>query len=569
MRLFVDEFLNLNKILDLLFRKYQKKSFYFLLVLQVVSLIFELTGLLLLFGLIRLAIMPAEEKVNLISGFSNNLFGDPNLINLSLIIILVLIFYILSAVMRSFSQKKQYSFAMEVERAMGAKLFENFLGNEYYWHKINHTSKSSKNLLQDTSQIVSGYVLPVMVIYSNLILVVGVFIIGVLVNPIITMVIIGVLVVFFGLASFLFKNKIDQLSKVKETAAKKRYKFINESMSSLTDIYINNLKDQFVKNFKSITGEYTGPQSKYLTTAALPSIIIENLIVVLIIFSILYFASSISNPLTLSQITFSLILATRLLPAANRTYNAVSLVQFHKPLLMEVEKKLIAKDEAIATEELTFNKDLELNKIEFSYDRNKKIIDNFSLRIECGEKVLVKGPSGVGKSTLIEIILGLLIPGAGEILVDGKALKTKNIKSWYDQIAYVPQAVHLFDSSMRENIISNQDFDESKFNKVLEITDLLDLYSKVGKSNLGEKGSLISGGQKQRIGIARALYKNPSLLILDESTNALDEDLENAVLKKLQDNNPLLTIISISHNNKNDNLYDRIITLNNKGGYIE
>ncbi len=203
------------------------------------------------------------------------------------------------------------------------------------------------------------------------------------------------------------------------------------------------------------------------------------------------------------------------------------------------------------------------------YYKNKKqeIISNLSFTIKKGENVLISGDSGCGKSTLMYLLLGLMKPTSGYISILNHKLDTNIIKDWHYQIAYVQQSIYLMDDSLLNNITFFSNYDEnnnSKINKILEITGLIDIVSQLPEklnTRIGENGKRLSGGQKQRIGIARALFKEPKVLMLDEATNALDKYSEESVLKNIRKYYSDLTIIVITHGSPKNNLYDNVIKL--------
>lgn len=564
MNLIFQKSIKIKSVLILLLDTNERNKFLSLMGFQVVSLIFELIGLMLLFALIRLTLMNDNEKgyilEKLSSWFLNNIYS----VNFYDIVVLAVLFYILSAVSRIVAQKKQFTYAMNVERKLGGRLYKKYLLQEYLWHKNNHSSMIAKSLLQDTSQVVSGYVLMIISTLSNIILIVGIFIIGVLVSPYGTISIIGALLLFFGGAFLLLKNEITNLAKIKEVSAKSRYRFMSESMSNIADIYINGMRDKYLDKFDGITKQYTNAQSLYLGKSSLPSIIIENFIVIMILVIVLLFSETITEGKMLSQLTFLLILITRLLPATNRVSQSISQIQYTFPLAEELSDRLRLPNTHYGKDSIKIKNKISLSDLSFSYKDGDDLLNNVNLEITLGDKVLISGSSGAGKSTLMEIIMGLLSPDKGEVKIDGVKVDSSNILSWYSQIAYVPQRIAILDASIKENIIMEGSYDEEKWLEIVEICDLSTLLKEHSKSDLvsiGENGSLVSGGQRQRIGIARALYRSPKILFIDEATSALDHITEKKILKKIMDNEEI-TVIGITHNINNIKQYKTIIDIN-------
>ena len=208
-----------------------------------------------------------------------------------------------------------------------------------------------------------------------------------------------------------------------------------------------------------------------------------------------------------------------------------------------------------------------MENLSFYYDIKKKILDNVSLEINKGDKIILTGESGSGKSTLIKIILGFLNPSEGNIKIDDHCYKSLTPEMWKDKASYVPQEIFLFDSSFTENITFEEEYDIDKVNLISKITHLSDLKKDLefqGNPNLGDGENKVSGGQKQRIGIARALYKNPDLLIFDESTSSLDKKTEEDLLKNVLEHSVDKTIIFITHNLKLEKYFKKINLKNGK-----
>ena len=195
------------------------------------------------------------------------------------------------------------------------------------------------------------------------------------------------------------------------------------------------------------------------------------------------------------------------------------------------------------------------------------ILKNINLDIKKGEIIGIIGKTGSGKSTLVNLITGLLLPTSGEILIDEIVMKEANMLNWYKNISYIPQNIYLINESIKENIALYKSKNEISDYKINEIINIVQLDGLIGglkdgiESKVGENGSLISGGQKQRIGICRGLYEDKELLILDESTNSLDKELEKKILNQILSNKLNKTVIMITHNTSLMSLCDSIYEL--------
>ena len=222
----------------------------------------------------------------------------------------------------------------------------------------------------------------------------------------------------------------------------------------------------------------------------------------------------------------------------------------------------------IAEKKLKFSNKLEVKNLSFRYNENlPKILNNVSITINKGEKITIKGQTGSGKSTLVNIISGLLDPLEGKIIVDDKEINSLNKNSWQRNFAIVPQTVFLSDSSILENIAIGYELDEINLEKAKQVAKIAQIDSFIEKlpnqyyQKVGERGVRLSGGQRQRIGIARALYRDASIVILDEPTNALDKETENLVMDSISSLGKDITLIMISHSNNLLQYFDQVIDL--------
>jgi len=260
----------------------------------------------------------------------------------------------------------------------------------------------------------------------------------------------------------------------------------------------------------------------------------------------------------------------RIIPLTNRLIQSMLLLKGYQ-YIFEIMNPLKTKIQDQSSFELQSEfTSLSLNSISFNYEK-ENIINNLSIEINCGDFVGIIGESGSGKTTLINIILGFFKPKSGDILFNGR--KMNNIKSLQNIIGYVQQDVYIMDGTIKENILfGSENQDEEKLHSICLKVNLLDFVNSLENkfdTKIGELGSLISGGQKQRIGIARALYNNRKILILDESTNSLDHKTEKEIFKLLNElNNNGLTLIMIAHNLKLFKNCNKIVELKNKNNRI-
>jgi len=272
--------------------------------------------------------------------------------------------------------------------------------------------------------------------------------------------------------------------------------------------------------------------------------------------------------LTLSLLAVSMI---RLMPSMSRIQYNLALVRQTVFSFDEIFKDLTSipqENKNPAASAVTLKDRIRLDEITFAYetDSGKNIFENYSLEIPCRASVAIVGPTGCGKTTLVDIILGLLKPDSGAVLVDGRNIE-ENLASWQKSIGYVPQSIFLTDNSIRSNVafaVEETRIDDERIRECLKIAQILDFIESLPEginTKIGERGVRFSGGQRQRIGIARALYHNPEVLVLDEATAALDNETEKAFVDAIKTLHGKLTIIMIAHRLSSTKNCDTVIQI--------
>jgi ATP-binding cassette subfamily B protein/ATP-binding cassette subfamily C protein len=253
----------------------------------------------------------------------------------------------------------------------------------------------------------------------------------------------------------------------------------------------------------------------------------------------------------------------RMLPAINRMLEYMNSIAYMQQSLYMIYDDLDLETDNEGTSPVIFTKSIRGERLWFRYLKGGDVIKNVSLEIKLGEKIAFVGESGCGKTTLVDLLIGIYRPMQGHIYVDDILINNTNIRSWRSKIGYIPQSIYLFDGTVAENVAFGSDYDEEKIIRVLKKAKIWDfLESKEGINTLvGEGGIQLSGGQKQRIGIARALYGDPEVLVLDEATSSLDDETEAEIMNEIYDVSGNKTLIIIAHRLSTIERCDRRIQL--------
>jgi ATP-binding cassette subfamily B protein len=374
-------------------------------------------------------------------------------------------------------------------------------------------------------------------------------------------------------------KKLQKSSQKLNSLSKERIKFIQESLANIKDILLNVDQYKYSFFFKNIDFNFKKEQTKVSTIVGIPRQILEVLIISVIL-TIAFFISGDDSKdnasetlLILGLIGFS---AQRLFPLIQNIYAAWATLIGNKFYLIDIRKNLEFKFEINNfSDTLNFDKNITLKNINFQYDGSKKILDNFNFTINKGENVAIIGSSGKGKSTLIDLLIGLLEPTEGSIYVDKKKIESKNVNDWRSKISHVPQEYFIIDDTIASNIaftLDKRNIDKDNLILAAKISELHDFIMSLPnqyETQVGEEGSLLSGGQRQRLAIARAIYKKKDILILDEATSALDFKLEELLINNINSYLPNITLIIITHRISKLQNIKKIINLDTPDLYKE
>ena len=411
-------------------------------------------------------------------------------------------------------------------------------------------------------------------ILNSILISAAIFLVLVLNEPFYTPVILSSIVMFFFI---IFKIKSNTVLKEGQKVNLKQNFIIDvfeNTVGYLPEVTIYNLR-KFYSSILSRASKETASASAHIRTIGqIPRIYLETFVIIFVVIFI-YF-SGFSERTIETNISYLAILAfgaQKSLPLINSIYNLSVNFKGSTPIVSTFLNILESGNENIIEDKnyksLSFSKSIIMEKVSFQYNKNlPKVLKNINFEIKKGEKVAIKGDTGSGKSTLANIITALFYPSSGKLLIDNIEINSENKMNWQKNISIVPQTIFLNNASILENIAIAVKLDEIDFVKAKNCASLANISSFIEKlpnqynEKVGERGVRLSGGQRQRIGVARALYRDASLIILDEPTNALDLETENLVMNSLSNLKKDITVIMISHSNNSLKYFDKIIDLN-------
>lgn len=531
--------------------------------LMLIGAVLEATGIALIFPVLALISNPKaiETSVFLKGVYQYFDFQTPNELLVWMVGIL-LVFYAIKYVYLAGLYYLQYLYIFNLQVKLSNRLLETYVRSPYPFHLRRNSAELLRNVNSDVLWIFSGVLVPAFVGLIEVFVVSIILLVLLYAAPLVTIATIIVL----GLTSFSFyyviRMRAASLGEIQQSTNAEMIKWVNQSLGGAKEIKILGREDYFLEKYNKNNIGY-GRSMRYLRTLGdLPRLIFEALLmtsVLLVVGFMLVFGQNLETMIPILGL-FAMA-AVRLMPSMNRILSGLTSVRYYTASVDRVYQDLkeFADDSAEAEltvqrdKEISFDKEIELENVSFRYEGAEKLsLTNINLKIPKGSSVAFVGSSGAGKTTIIDVILGLLKPTGGSVKVDGVNIND-NSENWQRKIGYIPQPIYLSDDTIRRNVafgLDDDKIDESQLLEVLEAAQLSEFIENLPAgldTNVGENGVTISAGQRQRIGIARALYHNPEILVLDEATAALDNKTELEITKAIDALSHSKTILSIAH----------------------
>jgi len=485
--------------------------------------------------------------------------------------LIFLAFLILSLGVKAYTSYKLMRFSLMREFNLSRRLFRGYLYQNYSWFLSRNSSELAKTVLSEISLVVNNAFTPALNLFSQFTLLIAIFLFLLYMNPLLTLGVIFFIGGIYALIVFFVSKHLTKLGKQRLEANSKRFFHTNESFSAIKEVKFLGLEEIFLQRFTKPAKIYAEKQAVTQAIGILPRYALEMIAFGGIVAATLMINDS-QNSLTEVMPTISLFAYAgyKMLPSIQQVYYSITQLRsasaavdvlFNDLNEHKTTSKLNEKDE------INFNNLIKVENISYKYPgADYESISNLYMDIKFGENIGIVGSTGSGKTTLVDILLGLLTPQSGSISIDGKKITEKNLRSWQSILGYVPQNVLLADATIEENIAFGQeDINHKKISESSKLSFIHDFISnelnKGYKTNVGQRGVKLSGGQIQRIGIARALYNTPQILILDEATSALDNTTESFIMDSLKKMTRNITIIQIAHRLSTIKNCDRIIFL--------
>lgn len=552
----------LKKINYVLDRK-QKLQFVMLLVIIFIGAFVELLGVTAILPIVNIALEPEviDEKWYLV--LIQDMFGlnDANQL-LSFMAGLLIAVYIFKNIYVTCMNNMQYRFIFENQRKLAVKLMDCYMHQKYLFHVSKNVAELQRNVTND----VNGFFTVVLNALQFLaeISVCFVLVIYLMTQDIMTTVMIAVLIVVFVVffAGF-FKKVLGKKGEENRQVNVQVTKWILQSFSGIKEIKVINGEQFFIDNYNKNYKKFATLQRQQSILTYIPRPLMETICIsgLLLMMIIKIQVGGMDIKAFIPIVSVFVVAASRMLPSFNRITGYLGSMMFNRPSIHAVYKDLKEIEELMKEIEqreddetnITLNDAIRLEKLSFQYPESDKwILKDADLTIQKNTSVAFVGSSGAGKTTVADLILGLLEPQHGKVTVDDIDIRS-HMQAWHSCIGYIPQTIYLMDDTIRANIafgIPEEQIDEQAVQKALKEAQLDEFVSTLPDgldTVIGDRGVKLSGGQRQRIGIARALYRNPKVLILDEATSALDNETEKEVMEAIDGLHGTRTLIVIAH----------------------
>lgn len=483
----------------------------------------------------------------------------------------VVVVLVAKNVLNQILYRAERSYIFSLYKYLSRRLYISYYQRGLGFIKRSNSAHLTRDVNAVTLMFTTGVLKPIAQIAGEVMLLVIFLLSLLLYSPYLALIAIAIFTPIVLLFYSTVRRTLREVGNRENEVQRIKNRIVAETYRGYADVKIGGAMPQMLQRFDSMMTEIVELRNRHASISMLPQAFIEIGLVIGLVAMAMWGNSGDADV----QLMFGIfvVAAVRLLPVIRNIMSAWSTIRFNRYTIDTI--KDISYDDAgvlnSTSERLDMRRSIELCDVSFKFDdANEELISNFSLRISCGERIGIRGVSGVGKTTLFNIILGLYRPIRGKILIDDVELTESNIEKWQNAIGYVSQSVFISDQTLAENIafgIDSENIDYDRVNEVIELADLKPFVDSLPNgihSRIGEQGSRMSGGQRQRIGIARALYKRCDVMLFDEATSSLDSITEsniNSAISKLSSEHKELTIIVIAHRESSLEYCDRIITL--------
>lgn len=561
-------FKNILSIFSFFDKKLKLKLIY-VQCIMLISSVFEILAIFSIGPLIQVLSNP--DIVNNQDKFISKIYDYLNFASfdnfLIFMVISIFCFLFMSTIILSFTIYLLSMFGQHLGNILRSSLFKFYILQDWLYHSKSNSSENIESVAYETNRITQNIIMPILITNSKFFSGILIIISLMIYNPIVSTVCFLIFGSLYGTIFVFVRARVAKHGENQGHFMSEMYRILNESFTGIKEAIIYSNQKKYYEHFFKSGSEYANSTGKIQFFANAPRYILEFFAISIILFFILFLVYSGNGNFneTLPILSIYIFAGYKLLPIFQAIYIGAVLVKSNIPAYSKIEKELLKsknyffKIEKNKYEKLKLNEQesMVFNNVSFSYtDLSLKVVKDIKLEIKPNTLNFIVGASGSGKSTMIDLILGLISPQEGDIYLGKNKLDKDNSKFWQQNIGYVGQNIFLIDDTIKNNICFadlDEEFNEERFKLATHysyVDDFLKDFPDGIDTLVGERGLMLSGGQRQRIAIARALYQDKNFLILDEATASLDGIAEKFIIDQLKDLSKIKTIVMVTHNVK-------------------
>ncbi len=551
------------KKLSLLMDKKQKRQMFGLVIMMLIGALLETFSVTAVIPVVTAVIQPdAIDKYEIVRKVCDFLHITTSKQFTIVAMVAMIVLFIAKDSFLFIEYRSMYRFVYRNQFATAEKLLRSYVKKDYEYFLNAETSVIQRSITADINNMYA-LVLALLQLASEIIVFISLGIVLLIMDVMMTLTLVVLLVVTLVVIKNIIKPIMNKTGKANQDYGARMYEWITETVTGIKEVKVGGKEQYFIGQYLKQGKGYVNAMETYSMFSNTPKLLIEAVCIAGMIAYMLVLVLSGEDVTNMIPIISAFAMAAvRLMPSASRINNQLTQISFCEPFFMNVSDNLLddISDEKtdlsyarVTDEKLPVKQEIKLSGITYKYPGTEKFIfDDADLTIPVGSAIGIVGGSGAGKTTIVDIILGLLKPEKGEITADGISIYDK-YREWLANIGYIPQMIALLNMDIKHNIaygIKDEDISEEKLMHAIEEAQLGDFIKSLpdgDATSIGERGIRISGGQRQRIGIARALYNDPEVLILDEATSALDNETEKAIMDSINRLHGKKTLIIIAH----------------------
>ena len=545
-------FSNINYYLD----KNDKKKLILIFFIAILTSCFEIVSIGSVYPLINIFINPSFLGENNLLKNLLEFLGINNLNVKEFFVVIFCILVFIAGILRYLLLVSQSNLSHTIGIKISSKILKNILENDYSFYINNNKNEFITALINKANNIIGGAIYPLQIIVCNIVIVISIFTVMIWSNPLMATSVLVLLILIYVSISIILSSTIDKCGTIVNKEYSNILNELRNTFDSIRDVILNDKQLYFLNKVKKSDQNLKLNLAKIHILSASPRYAIETFGLIIIALAAYFLINNNNNLQFISSLSIMVLCIQKLLPLIHQIYSSyITICGNYENVISSLK---LGINENIENQNIVLIKHfykLEAQNLYFKYliNDNEWVINKLSFHLVKKEILGIYGESGIGKSTLLDIISGLLKPTKGEIFINDKNIICINKKTLHNIISYSHQDVYLINGNIYDNIAFGEDKNSINIDQINFLLKIVDF--KLSSNNnyiinetIGDYGVKLSGGQKQKISIARALYKNPELLFLDEATSRLDKETEMKILNNIKENFPNLTIIIISHN---------------------